>query len=230
MGHPQRSNWKVMTRAELTIDLPDRVWVAQVSQEFPDANFRVLTATPGDTTGFALLRIDSSQIDNILKVMANHEQITDHEVMHRTSESATVHFETTHPLLLLSAKHSGITIELPIDIQDGQASIEVTGSRSHLSELGNQLRNFGLKYDIQRIEAAPSPGKILSDRQQELLIAAVESGYYESPRQISLTALAEELGIAKSTCSEILHRAEATVIKEFLSGLPGEQIDWNAIE
>lgn len=219
-----------MTRAELVITLPDRVWVAQVSREFPEANFRVLTAIPGEATGFALLRIDSSHIDDILEAMAGHEQITDQEVIHQNDASATVHFETTHPLLLLSAKHSGITIELPVDIRNGQASVEVTGSRSHLSELGNQLQNFGLTYDIRRIEAAPTPGKILSDRQQELLVAAVEAGYYDTPREISLTELSQEVGIAKSTCSEILHRAESTVIKEFLAGLPGEQVSWDASE
>ncbi len=49
---------------------------------------------------------------------------------------------------------------------------------------------------------------------------AVEEGYYDTARTCSLTELAGEVGIAKSTCSETLHRAEETVIKQFIEDLP----------
>lgn len=211
-----------MTSATLTITLPEHVWVAQISRDFPEANFRVLNAIPGDDVGFALLRIDSDAVDEILDEMAEHPQLTSRDVIYRQDSMATVHFETTHPLLLLSAKHSGITLELPVDIQNGRATVDVTGNRARLSELGKQLEKFGLDYEIKRIEASPLPEQVLSDRQAELLRAALEAGYYDTPRETSLTELAEGVGIAKSTCSEILQRAEGAVIKEFLQNLPGE--------
>lgn len=211
-----------MTIAELTITLPEHVWISEISREYADANFRVLNAIPGDDRGFALLRIDSDEVDEILDRMAEHSQLVDQELIHRQDEMATVHFETTHPLLLLSAKHSGITIELPVDIQDGTARVQVTGNRERLSELGNQLERFGLSYRIERIQAAPVSASVLSKRQRELLRAAVDAGYYDTPREASLTEVAEEVGIAKSTCSEILQRAEGAVIKQFLEGLPGD--------
>lgn len=219
-----------MTRAVLSITLPDRVWVAQISRTYPEANFRVLTALPGEETGYALVRIDSQNIDSILDEMAQHPQLTDREVIHRAENCATVHFETTHPLLLFSAKHSGMTIELPVDIQDGTAAVDVTGSRANLAELGTQLRNFGLEYDLKRIETQPTPGQILSDRQLEILLAAVEAGYYDTPRRSSLTEVAAEADIAKSTCSEILQRAEGTVIKQFLAAQPGLDPDIGEVD
>lgn len=51
-----------------------------------------------------------------------------------------------------------------------------------------------------------------------LLREAVERGYYDTPRRVTLVELAEELDIAKSTCSEILHRVEEQVLKRFLKG------------
>ncbi|MGK2230049.1 MAG: putative DNA binding protein, partial [Methanobacteriota archaeon] len=47
---------------------------------------------------------------------------------------------------------------------------------------------------------------------------AHELGYYDTPREISLSEVANEMDIAKSTCSEILHRAEGKVVSEFLEG------------
>lgn len=38
--------------------------------------------------------------------------------------------------------------------------------------------------------------------------AVIERGYYDTPRRCTLTELADELDLAKSTCSERLHRAE----------------------
>jgi predicted DNA binding protein len=55
------------------------------------------------------------------------------------------------------------------------------------------------------------------DHQLQLLAMAVERGYYDTLRECSLTELANELGIAKSTCSEISHHAEGEVIKQFVN-------------
>jgi predicted DNA binding protein len=55
------------------------------------------------------------------------------------------------------------------------------------------------------------------DRQLQLLTMAVERGCYDTLRECSLTELTNELGIAKSTCSEILHRVEGVVIIQFVN-------------
>ena len=51
----------------------------------------------------------------------------------------------------------------------------------------------------------------------DLLGTAIERGYYDTPRTCTLTELADAVGLAKSTTSEKLHRAEEKVVKEFLS-------------
>jgi predicted DNA binding protein len=73
---------------------------------------------------------------------------------------------------------------------------------------------------VEYIQERLHTSQLLSDKQRELVRAAVEKGYYDTPRTSSLTELAEEVGIAKSTCSETLHRAEETMIKQFMEDLP----------
>ncbi|WP_440769021.1 helix-turn-helix domain-containing protein, partial [Natronorubrum sp. DTA28] len=133
----------------------------------------------------------------------------------------TVHFETTAPLLLFSSRDSGMPIELPVEIVDGEATVEVTGSRSRLAELAEQLEHFGLQYRIEHVRERLHESQLLSDRQLEVVVAAVDEGYYDTPRRSSLTELAAHLDIAKSTCSETLHRAEEAIIKRFVEDLPG---------
>ncbi len=57
----------------------------------------------------------------------------------------------------------------------------------------------------------------LSPEQRQALHAAVSHGYYETPRQIELTELAEELNIPQSTLSYRLQRAESYLATTFVA-------------
>jgi len=204
-----------MTHAELTVTLPEGTWITDVSAAYPDATFRVLAALPGSEAGFGLVEITTEDPRPVLSSMEDHEGITRLELLQAGADRVMVQFETTQPLLLFSAKESRMPIELPVDIVDGSTTLELTASRDKLSELGRQLENFGLEYDVEYVSPRAESDRLLTDRQRELLSTAIEMGYYDTPRESSMTDLAEELGIAKSTCSETLHRAEEKVVKRF---------------
>lgn len=57
--------------------------------------------------------------------------------------------------------------------------------------------------------------ELLSVDQREALHTAVTHGYYETPRQVDLSALADYLDIPRSTLSYRLRRAEAELAKQF---------------
>lgn len=208
-----------MAEARLSIDLPEGVWITELSLTHPETSFRVLAAMPGEGVGFGLVRIEGSDLDAVVAGMREAGDVTACSVLRRDKRGAVVQFETTQPLLLLSARESGIAIEPPVDIRDGVATVEITASREHLSKLGEQLRAFGLAFEVEYVRDETGIERALPERQRELLLAAVEHGYYDTPRRCSLTDLAAEFGIAKSTASETLHRAEGTVIKRFVAGL-----------
>jgi len=52
----------------------------------------------------------------------------------------------------------------------------------------------------------------LTDRQPEAIETATRLGYYASQRKASLAAVADELGIAEGTASELLRTAEAALM------------------
>lgn len=73
--------------------------------------------------------------------------------------------------------------------------------------------------DFRRLTDASSPihgsgtDEELSPEQEEALQAAVEHGYYESPRDIDLGELAERVGVPRSTLTYRLRRAEEHMAK-----------------
>lgn len=206
-----------MTRARLVVDLPEGPWVADVSRDHPEATFRVLAALPDDGPGYALVNVTAPDAEAVLSDMADHSAVTDRTVLARSDREATVQFETSSPLLIRAAQRAGVPIRMPVEIADGEATVTVVGAHERLPELGEQFEDLGITYRIERVSGWEPPNRTLTDRQRETVLAAVEHGYYDTPRRCSLTELAEELGLAKSTVSETLHRAEEEVVKSFLA-------------
>jgi predicted DNA binding protein len=58
----------------------------------------------------------------------------------------------------------------------------------------------------------------LSPEQEAALRAAVEHGYYESPREVNVGELAEHLDVPRSTLTYRLRRAEEQVAKQYVAG------------
>ncbi|WP_144905545.1 helix-turn-helix domain-containing protein [Halobellus captivus] len=206
-----------MPQATLSLTLPEQVWVSALSTEYPDAEFTVLAAMPAGDTGVGLVEITASDIEPIVTTIDGYETVTSVTILEAQAERALVQFETTEPLLIQSLSAAGIPLELPITIVDGEVTVELTAPREKLSELGTLLEQFGIPFDLVSITQSIDTQSLLTDEQYELLEEAAERGYYDTPRTCTLTDLAEAIGLAKSTTSEKLHRAEGKVIKEFIS-------------
>jgi predicted DNA binding protein len=207
-----------MPTAHLAVTLPESVWIADLSTEFSEATFRVLAALPGDDdTGIGLVEITDDDVVAVLDALEAADGVRVFEVLHRGSDRALVQFETDDPLLLLSIRNSRTPFEPPLVIRNGEADLEVTASRDRLSSLADQLRTFGLQFDVRAVRTAIDTESVLSDSQYDLIETALDLGYYDTPRECTLTELADHLGIAKSTASERLHRVEGAVIRAFVA-------------
>jgi hypothetical protein len=214
-----------MPNAKLNVTLPEGTWIRAVSDQYPDTTFRVLAALPDEEMGVGLVEIQSDELRDVIETMDGMEGISAIDPLRAVEDEALIQFETTEPLLLLSIRDSRIPFEPPMVISDGAAAVEITASRERLSELGEQLRTFGMPFEVEYIRQSIDSRDLLTERQRDLLRTAVEEGYYDTPRRCTLTELADAVGIAKSTASEQLHRAEETVVKEFASDAFGDSFD-----
>lgn len=208
-----------MPRARLAIVVPESVWIGAVSRAHPEATFRVLAAMPEADRGVGLVELRAPDIGAVAASIDDAETVTEVAVLHRQDDRATLQFETSDPLLLFPVQSAGVPLELPFDIRDGEATWELTASHDRLSQLGEQLEAFDIEFTVEAIERYVDPDRLLTDRQRRLLVAAVEAGYYDTPRGCSLTELAATLDVAKSSVSETLHRAEGAVVKHYVADL-----------
>lgn len=204
-----------MPYTKLTITIPGSVWISEVSRAYPDTRFRVLAATANTATGVAWIEILGDDPESVCDEIQEYDSVTDLTVFETESRMSRVQVETTVPLLLTSLQDSGVPLEMPFEVRDSEMTLETTIPQQTLSDLGETLDKFGIQYTVERIQQDVESNSLLTERQQWILDEAIERGYYDTPRRITLVDLAEELSIAKSTCSEILHRAEERMLKDY---------------
>ena len=71
------------------------------------------------------------------------------------------------------------------------------------------------EFDLRKLEAVPDDQageSVISDRQREALRTAAEMGYFDVPRDASLSEVAEALDISASSLSERLRRGQNALI------------------
>ncbi len=91
--------------------------------------------------------------------------------------------------------------------------------RSELSAAVSRCEDAGIDLSIEMIKDVSIDSEephALTDGQRVTLSAAYEHGYYDVPREVTLSELSEELGISHQSLSERLRRAHRAVIEELV--------------
>lgn len=213
-----------MPRATLTISLPESTWIRDLSTAHPATTFRVVAVQSADDGGVVLLEFDHENAAPIVAEVETHDDVTQCDLLWSRDGTTLLQVENTEPRLVGPLRRARVPLRTPFEIDDGQAIWELTTSRERLSALGDQLEAAGVAFELESIrpDAEATGESLLTDRQREVLLAAVAQGYYETPRQATLTEVSESLGISKATGSTVLHRAEGAIltwfVEEYLDG------------
>lgn len=88
--------------------------------------------------------------------------------------------------------------------------------REDLRRIVRDLRTIG-QVRLGKLTPYEEPVTSLSPRQEEVLQAALDAGYFDWPREIDAKSLAGRLGIAHSTLLEHLRKAEKKLLKDALN-------------
>lgn len=101
---------------------------------------------------------------------------------------------------------------------DGTATTVLHGSREDVQSLVAEASDRDI--DLLSIHAYSSGvPDLLTPSQEAAVRAALREGYYQVPRQLSLTELADEMDTSVSALSELLRRAERQVMGLFFGDL-----------
>jgi len=210
-----------MISASFRIELPEQLWVAELSQEFPRSTFRLLSGYRVGETALELGEIRTEQPETAVEAARSHPAIRDHEILESESDRVLTKYETTDTDLYAFVEASSLTIEFPVDVQNGRYEFDLTGTREELNRLQEYLDALPLSYELLSLVRTTRADGLLTDRQREVLEAGLRRGYFEVPRGCTLAELAADLDVDKSTASTVLRRGQSRLLKWYLTGPDG---------
>jgi len=203
--------------ARLRIRLPDDIWIADVSLANPQATFRLLSGIRTATTAIELGEVTTDDPAAAGDAIATHPSVTAYEELECTTDRVLAKYETTDTELYEFVAESGLPIEYPVTAENGWYEFDFTGSRAEFDRFRAAIEDAGRQYDLLSLVHSTDPAGLLTERQRDVLTAALRAGYFKQPRECTLADLAATLDVGKSTASRVLRRGQARIVKWFLT-------------
>lgn len=207
-----------MVTGVFRIELPPDAWIRDVSTAFPDVRFRLLTGI--EAGGGSAVELGETSGPDAVEAAAgvgDHPAVSEFETLYAGEERVLSQYRTADRSLYGFLRESALPPEFPLVVEDGWLECEVTAPRERLAGLESRMASSELNFELRSIAERPGREGLLTDRQRELLTAGLANGYYDVPRERTLTELADDAGIDPSTASGVIRRAERKIVAWFLA-------------
>jgi predicted DNA binding protein len=197
---------------EMTIE------VEQIVAHGPDHIMPYFWTTGGDYEEFETAARDDPSVKDFTRV-----DETDDKVLYRANWVSDVgaivyaYTETGAILLTATGHDHHWKLQLRFDTEE-----DVTKFNTYINETG-------LAFDLTRLyepsHLTAGSHASLTEVQEETIRAGLESGYYEIPRKITSSELAEQFGISRQALSNRFRRAHRTLAENAVVVTPPDETE-----
>lgn len=174
-------------------------------------------AQPRDNGLLAILQVLTADGEPLVRRLADTPEVGSYEVVYHDEMMLLVRLTSSVTEPYEVYLESETLPQEPSILRDGRFSVDLTGSHERLSVFIDELAAADIPYQILSLSQSHDSNELLTDHQEEFISAAVERGYYDTPRNCTLAELAASFDIHKSAASRLLRRAESRIITEFVA-------------
>ncbi len=199
-------------KAVVRVEHPDIVLTETVTHDGSSTVTSVSEAGTDPTSGKFFYHIASADFSRFEAGLRNDPTVGGFERVIETGENKAIYsFEYTDEAKLLSpvvSAANGVILDME---NDGSAWILTIWipERTDLAQLWEYADQNDIAIELLRVNEYASIGSTdagLTESQREALLAAFEAGYFEEPRNATLSEVAAELGISQPAASGLLRR------------------------
>ena len=212
-------------KAVVRVEHPDIVLTETVNHDRSAKVKSVSEAGTDPTSGKFFYRIESADFSRFEDGLRSDNTVGEFErVIETRDQEAIYSFKYTDEAKVLSSVIStanGVTLEME---NEGRAWIFTiwVPERTNLSHLWDYAQQHHIDIDLLRVNEYDSLGTKdagLTDSQREALLVALETGYFEEPRNATLSEVAADLNISQPAASGLLRRGiKRLIISSLLDG------------
>lgn len=201
----------------LEMETPRGAWCRDVHASHPDTKVRIASCFPrGDGSFMEVVSLTGPGWEAALHRVLGDATL-EPEIVERSQEGAVVRLIVRECAFPKAVRESGALPRFPFEVKDGRDRWLLISTRERAQTFLGALRQLGNGVKVLYAGRRRDNGGLTS-RQREILGSAVNAGYYEFPRKVSLSDMADRLGVSKSSLSETLMLIEKKVVAKYLEG------------
>ncbi|WP_227380786.1 helix-turn-helix domain-containing protein [Haladaptatus halobius] len=100
-------------------------------------------------------------------------------------------------------------------------------SQEELTTFHNHCRENKIPYTLGHMQTLSEAGSdlvesVLTEKQRDALVLALQRGYFQTPRQVALAELAKEFDITQQSLSDLIRRGNEALLEHVLLGGAGD--------
>lgn len=210
-----------MVNARLEITPPASEWFVQLSTEHPEDEFTLLTLYDARPHLLGIFEAETTAHSAVLDTLSEIESIITYDLVHTTEGFAVIEYSVTESRVYSATIASGTLPPASVTVRNGVLLVEITIPHDRLSDTIEAIEAIGGACELLSLSRAEGADSLLTDAQRRFITEAVKHGYYDTPRQCTLTELASVLEVTPAAASTMAHRAEERIIKEFIQETEG---------
>ncbi len=191
-----------------TAFLPKGCWLGDLTRSKPQVKGSVLSfiMVVGEEVRATSTVMLTNADDEVVDRVKSHDSV--HEVKVVSCYRGSVVLKVKHDCPLAEAFVNSSPPPTPFVVREGRG--EWAGKdEPEYREMREELSKRGVKVIARHVRR-----RDLTLRQRIIFLRAIQEGYYDYPRRITLSELAEKLGVSKSYLSETLMKVESRLLKE----------------
>jgi len=213
---------------EATFTVPaDQFPLGTVFEQLPGVTVRLERVVPSNDVVIPYVWVRGSSSEDIVGAFSEHPGVRDMELVDSVEEEYLLRAEWTHEYggILGTLAETDVPL-IEATGTDEQWTFEIRGDDwSDVAAFQQRCREQDIPVTLTTLHALTpvetATEAVITDPQEEILVLAYERGYFESPRQITMTELGEELGISQQAVASRLRRGLRGILGSTLAALDG---------
>ena len=195
-------------QVRIKVRLPKGHWAGDVTRSHPSAVLRIEEHMPLEKgRGTARASCD----EDIATTVKEHPGIEDIRI--HNQQNFAVDIRAGDGGFLKPLVKVGVIPDTPFEVRDGWVEWTIACSRDKVRDLLSRFTAEGIPHQLVSTRGVTI--RLLTPRQRIVFDTAMQEGFYEVPRRITLTELAVILKVAKSTLSSQIQRIQSTINHTF---------------
>ncbi|WP_267644083.1 bacterio-opsin activator domain-containing protein [Haloarchaeobius amylolyticus] len=215
------------TEATFTVP-PDEFPLGTIFESVPGVTVELERIVPREDVIIPYFWVRGVHIDDVEAVFSPHPGVKDIRPIDSIDDEylLRVEWDPKYEGILSTLGETGVPLITAIGTND-RWTFEIRGDQqSDIATFQQRCRERGIPVTLTALHALTpvetATEAALTDSQLEALVLAYERGYFNSPRDVTMAELGEELGISQQAIASRLRRGTRNILGQTLTALVGD--------